>query len=270
MKLTYFGTAAAEGFPALFCNCECCKQARMLGGKNLRTRSQSLINDDLLIDFPADTYTHFLQNGIEGDKIPYLLITHAHPDHLYPIDLLRKVAPYAHGMRTPTLRLFCSAGTAAYLQPQSPNVEVTILTPYQTIEFGSYRVTALPARHMPGGEPLFYVIEEGDKAILYAHDTGYFYEEVFDFPAEKKFVFDFVSLDCTYVDLPCSDEGAHMGFDQIGRLLDRLYAMGAITDKTVKYVNHYSHNGNPLHVRVEALAAQYGCFAAYDGCRVIV
>ena len=24
MKLTYFGTAAAEGFPAVFCNCDYC------------------------------------------------------------------------------------------------------------------------------------------------------------------------------------------------------------------------------------------------------
>ena len=31
MKLTYLGTAAAEGLPALFCNCEFCQKARELG-----------------------------------------------------------------------------------------------------------------------------------------------------------------------------------------------------------------------------------------------
>ena len=82
MKLKYLGTAAAEGFPAVFCNCQYCREARELGGKNIRTRSQSLINDDLLIDFPPDTYHHFLTQSIEGDKIKYLLITHAHSDHL--------------------------------------------------------------------------------------------------------------------------------------------------------------------------------------------
>ena len=55
MKLTYLGTAAAEAVPAIFCNCEICKEARKLGGKNVRTRSQALINDDLLLDFPAGT-----------------------------------------------------------------------------------------------------------------------------------------------------------------------------------------------------------------------
>ena len=63
MELTYLGTAAAEGFPAMFCNCAHCREARALGGKNIRTRSQALVNDDLLIDFPADTYMHFLNNG---------------------------------------------------------------------------------------------------------------------------------------------------------------------------------------------------------------
>ena len=67
------GTAAAEGFPAVFCRCKYCLEARRLGGKNIRTRSQSLVNDDLLIDFPPDAYSHFLSNGIEGDKIKYLL-----------------------------------------------------------------------------------------------------------------------------------------------------------------------------------------------------
>lgn len=28
MKLKYFGTAAAEGVPALFCKCDLCQEAR--------------------------------------------------------------------------------------------------------------------------------------------------------------------------------------------------------------------------------------------------
>ncbi len=107
MNITYLGTAAAEGFPALFCNCKFCNEARRLGCKNIRTRSQSLINKNLLVDFPADTYTHFLQNGIKGDEIEYLLITHAHPDHFYPDDFLFRHGYYAHDMSAPILKVFC-------------------------------------------------------------------------------------------------------------------------------------------------------------------
>ena len=60
MKITFLGTAAAEAMPATFCNCKYCIEARRLGGKNIRTRSQSIIDGKLLIDLPADTYYHFL------------------------------------------------------------------------------------------------------------------------------------------------------------------------------------------------------------------
>lgn len=60
MKIQYLGTAAAEGIPAIFCECDTCKKARSLGGRNIRTRSQAIIDENVLIDFPADTYMHFL------------------------------------------------------------------------------------------------------------------------------------------------------------------------------------------------------------------
>ena len=69
MKLRYLGTAAYEGIPSLFCQCELCKKARELGGKNLRSRSQALVNDDLLIDFPPDTSLHYMKYNFNYLKI---------------------------------------------------------------------------------------------------------------------------------------------------------------------------------------------------------
>ena len=65
MKVKFLGTIAAEGGPALFCNCQYCKEAKKRGGKDIRTRSQILVNEDLLVDFPADTYLHKLLVQIE-------------------------------------------------------------------------------------------------------------------------------------------------------------------------------------------------------------
>ena len=45
MKLTYLGTAAAEGVPALFCRCDFCRYARKAGGREIRTRAGALLDD---------------------------------------------------------------------------------------------------------------------------------------------------------------------------------------------------------------------------------
>lgn len=268
MKLTYLGTAAAEGFPAVFCNCQYCNEARRLGGKNIRTRSQALINDDLLLDLPADTYYHFLQNGIEGDRIKYLLITHTHSDHFYPSELSMHSAPFAKNMRVPTLKVLCSEATYRSFPEIPRNTEISVIKPYETVPLGEYSVTALPARHMRDQEESFIYIIKSDKTILYAHDTGYFYEGVFSYIEENGITFDMVSLDCTNVDIPISDEGTHMGFPNIERVLQRLYGIGVVTENTVKYVNHFSHNGNPIHHTLQERAKDIGCHVSYDGCRV--
>ncbi|MCI9662064.1 MAG: hypothetical protein HFI80_11120, partial [Lachnospiraceae bacterium] len=65
MEIQYLGTAAAEGLPALFCGCEICKKARKAGGKEVRTRTQSIVDAKILIDFPPDTYTHALAYSLQ-------------------------------------------------------------------------------------------------------------------------------------------------------------------------------------------------------------
>ena len=268
MKLTYLGTAAAEGFPAVFCRCPYCIEARRLGGKNIRTRSQALLNSDLLIDLPADTYYHFLQNGIEGDTVKYLLITHGHSDHFYPNELFLRHPPYAHGMAVPTLRVIGPRGALASMESTPQNVEVTPISAYETVTLGEYRVTALPARHMREEDGALIYVIEGDKTLLYAHDTGILFDEVFSYIEEKKWVFDMVSLDCTLVDNPSHAHARHMGFAGVGEVLRRLADIGAVTKETVRYVNHFSHNGNPLQEPLEKRAAAYGCLVSYDGCSV--
>ena len=267
MKIQFLGTAAAEGMPAVFCNCAVCQEARRLGGKNIRTRSQALIDDQLLIDLPADTYMHFLTNGIEGDRIGHLLITHSHEDHLYPDELEMRCSWYAHDLRVPELQIYCGEGAYAkisHLNDQDKGVKADRLPHFQSVSFDGYTVTALPARHFEGDGAQFYVIE-GEKTILYAHDTGFFFDEVFAFIQRKGFRFDLVSLDCTNVDIPIHDQGGHMGIANIQRVLERLAGMGAVDSRTVKVINHFSHNGNPLQHVLEERVKDLGYVVAYDG-----
>ena len=86
---------------------------------------------------------------------------------------------FAHNMNVPTLKVFCPKTVFEKLDEMPKNVEVTVLESYQRVELGQYKVTAPPARHMLNSVAFIYIIQ-GDKTLLYAHDTGYFYEDVFN------------------------------------------------------------------------------------------
>ncbi len=271
MKLQFLGTAAAEGFPAVFCNCEFCQKAREFGGKNIRTRSQSLVNDELLLDLPADTYHHFLQNSVVGHKIKYLFVTHSHEDHFYPDELNMRHGTFAHNMDIPTLKVFLNEGAYQKSHDKLQNmagIEVYVFRHFETVELDSYKVTALPARHFKGDNANFYIIESNGKTLLYAHDTGYFFPEVFDFIKENNFSFDLVTMDCTSIDIPTPNEGSHMGLPNIRRCLNKLTELKVISEQTVKVINHFSHNGNPLQEVLEQKVKDDGYLVAFDGMTV--
>ena len=273
MKLTFLGTAAAEGFPAVFCNCEYCQEARKRGGKNIRTRSQSLINDNLLIDLPADTYLHFLQHSIRGDGIATLLITHSHSDHFYPAELEMHGSYYAHDLKEPMLNIVCSADVAKILAKKmsemdkrvTPTLSIHVAKTFVPMTFGDYSVTPLPARHASSETALMYLIRQSGRTLLYAHDTGYFFDEVFVWLEQQGIHLDGVSFDCTHGQIPARDTGSHMGFENIARVIERLRAIGAIDEGTKMIVNHFSHNAAPLQEEFEAIAEPLGCAVAYDG-----
>jgi len=266
MKFTYLGTSSVEGFPAVFCNCKNCAAARRLGGINVRTRTQALVNEDLLIDLPPDTFHHFLQCGIEAHKIKYLFMTHSHKDHCYPQELGCRRHPCAKEMEQPLLRVFAGKGAFAALSPYaSDNVEVTELMPFDVVELEEYRVTALPARHMESDGALIYLIDDGKKKMLYAHDTGYFFDEVFDYFKAQGIVLDLVSYDCAYGDKYVADTGGHMGIENILRVRERLLEIGAVNEKTIHVLNHFSHGINPLQSRLEQLVRGKDLEVAFDG-----
>lgn len=98
MKIKYFGTAAAEGVPALFCKCRVCQSARKKGSRDIRMRMQSLVDEELLIDFNGDSYSHFLKYRYNLADIEHLLVTHGHADHFYPEDLMMRMTGYSNGL----------------------------------------------------------------------------------------------------------------------------------------------------------------------------
>ncbi len=278
MKMTWLGTAAAEGWPALFCRCASCTESKKRGGKSIRSRSQSLVNGDLLIDFPADTYLHTLNGALDLDQVTDVLVTHAHEDHFYPEDLANRQSCYTRFRAPHVLHIYGNdAVCAAYERVASlpGNEEMAEVVPmheifaYQPLRLAHYTVYPMLADHNPRERCYIYIIrsERDGKTLLYAHDTGYLKEECWAFM--RAFHFDLVSLDCTHGRE--ASRRNHMGIEACAAVKSRLLEEGMADGKTVFAVNHFSHNCRYLYQEeIEEDAARYGMLAAYDGMSVTV
>ena len=272
MKLQYLGTAAAEGIPAIFCDCETCMKSAATGGRNIRTRSQALIDNQLLIDFPADTYMHFLQYNVPLTKIKNCLITHSHLDHLYPAELLMRKDGFAHIKERGALTFFSDkAGFDAINTTITKNaisddeIAVRLIKLNEEFDVGGYKVVALRAAHDPNSSPVVYLIEKDGKTIFYSNDTSEYPPESMEYLASLKKPLDLISLDCTEA---CNDATymGHLTLDRCIALRKKLIDMGAVSDKTVFILNHFSHNGkNVMYDEFVKIAAENDFEVSYDG-----
>jgi len=274
MKFKFLGTAAAEGVPGLFCDCDICEQTRKLGGKNIRTRSQSLINNDLLIDFPADTYFHVLRDNLEVHKIHDCIITHDHQDHFYPNDFIMRAPGFANLKDNSPFNVYGSSTVIDRLNSfddiknMVANGCMTIneVTAFKSFSAAGYKITPLKADHISAINPLIYLIERDGKIILYAHDTGVFPDETWNWLQSNQPKCDFATFDCCYGLKECINN--HMGFDTVCDVKKRLERMGIISEKTICCVNHFSHNVGPLYEDMQAVSSKHNIQTAFDGMEV--
>lgn len=277
MEIQYLGTAAAEGWPALFCDCEICHRARMVGGRELRTRTQSIIDGKILIDFPPDTYTHALQYSLQLGQIQHLLITHSHMDHFFPVELIHRHEHFGHNAKG-MLHVYGNEAVekAFYdavlidrfkVHPLDNSVKFIRLQPFEDFMAEGYHIIPLPADHDKRETCLVYIVEKDGKCLLYGHDTGMnMSREAWDCIFSHKF--DLISMDATMGKK--RTEGYHMGLPNDIEFAQILERRGCIDEHTVKVINHFSHNGEMTHAQLEEFAKEHGMVAAYDGMKVKV
>lgn len=273
MKIKYLGTAAAEGIPALFCRCDICKEARKRGGREIRTRSQAIIDEKLLIDFPADSYLHILHYNMDFSSIEHLLITHSHDDHFYPFDLLMRMSEYGHDMGAKVLHIYGNSVVGNLLKEFADRFSVPEvwnymqfheLTPFEKFKIEDYTIYPLPSRHMRTETALIYLIEHNGKTILYGNDSSMFYDEVWEF--FKGRTLGCVSLDCTMGRTPSNF--SHMNYEDNVAVKKRLEELGCTTPDTRWICVHFSHNGQMLYREMTELAAVDNFEVAWDGMEV--
>lgn len=277
MKITYLGTGAAEGIPALFCNCEYCKGVRARGGREVRSRSQTLIDGELCIDFPPDAFFHAAALRADLSAVKYLLVTHSHMDHFYAFDFILRGYKYAYGMQAPTLDIYGNSEVAEIFEESTrremraevrANIRMNVVSAFEEVRFGDWKVNTLAAQHT-SREPLLFLIEGRNKRILHLHDSGRLPEEDYRYLARLGGgAADLITFDCTFLWGKTEAGARHMGLDEAERTFERLRALGLADEKTRKVITHFSHNSRPTERELRRAEERFGVIAAYDGMTI--
>jgi len=267
MRLKFLGTAAAEGWPALFCECDACVRAGTLGGKNVRTRSSCLIDDTYMVDFSADTYMHKLMYNLKLSRVEHIFVTHSHYDHFYPHDFKIRIEGFAYIKNKAVLNVYGNSDVKKRFDNAlgSMNIKDTVsynlVEPFKYFKAGEALVMPLPASHSKAENCFIYIIEIDKKVLLYGHDSGYYKEEVWNEISKHKF--NGVILDCTSG--PTSQRDYHMGIITDGEIKERMLKIGSANDQTKFIINHFSHNINMMHNEIVKIAEPYNFIVSYDG-----
>lgn len=110
MRVVFLGTGTSQGVPIIGCACAVCSST---DPRNLRTRPALWIEYEgkhVVIDTPAEFRLQALRHRIP--RLDALLYTHAHADHIFGIDDIRRF----NQMQREVIPLYASAETLDSLQ----------------------------------------------------------------------------------------------------------------------------------------------------------
>ena len=275
MKFKYLGTAAAEGIPALFCQCEICRYATEAGGRNIRKRSCAIMNDSVMIDFTPDMFCNKVEYSLSLAELEGIFFTHSHIDHLAAKELCYYHKMYSH----PTdmgkkLNLYGNQKVLDVIQQdfifdmeKLPScISLHLLQAFKSVTVAGITITPLPAKHDPREECFIFLLEQDGKKMLYANDTTYPPKQTLEYLHGQNL--DVVSLDCTTGKIPCFH--SHMGLADNNKLKKYLLQHQAAHANTLFISHHFSHNGKLNYDDFAAAAEGTGFISSYDGMELNV
>ena len=275
MKIKYYGTGDGYGIPEPFCSCRLCSYARQHGGKDVRTRSQAVI-DDIMIDCSKDLFAHTVFYGLDMRRYRHIFVTHGHDDHYLGSDLNARytddgewhlhLPPSLAKTESERLERVTASNTKT---PPNRIPVVHSMRVFDPVEFDGYRVTALPSNHTAGVETLLYIVEHGGKSVFWIHDSGLLTQEAIDYLRTLDICFDAVSMDCT-LGRGSFFTPSHMDILQCSETKQLLADMGRIDRETVCILSHIGHLIDRTHDELCAEAEEFGFIVAYDTMEIDV
>jgi phosphoribosyl 1,2-cyclic phosphate phosphodiesterase len=125
-----------------------------------------------------------------------------------------------------------------------------------------YHVTPIKATHKGDEECHNFIIEKDGRKLLYATDTGFYRDDVFEFLSGR-------AIDALVVE--CS-EGfqktpyiGHMDIAQCVKLVDRLRSNGALSPSARVVTTHHAAGGDATHDELVAALKPHDIEAGFDG-----
>lgn len=280
MKLQFLGTGAAEGAPALFCQCDVCNELRGRGEREYHTRAQFIIDERLGIDFPPDAYYHALRFGLDYSQLEYLLVTHSHMDHFYAHDFILRGYKYCSPVagkltiygNAEVKKVFDECTKRELRDDVRAGIDMRVIEPFAPVVLGEYTATALLAQHSKTETAYVYLIEKGNKTYLHLTDTGRLPIETLDYLqhylTKKGKTLDFVTFDCTFLFRTAGEISRHMGLEDNKAMQEEFVCRKIANGHTVYAITHYSHNNFPLRETLQKAEKKYGYLATFDGLTV--
>lgn len=272
MKIKFLGTGASQGIPSPFCKCRICENARILGNKEIRSRSGLMIDREIMIDYSPDNFFRAAINSVDFTEIKYFLISHGHYDHFEVKDLVESRALEREWTGKPQSTYFiygnkkvCSILETEIQRAGTEKISIqTLIEKNKPIAIGKYSVVALKTEHTIDEDSYAYLIEKDGKSYFHCCDSGELTEEIFDYLKSTSVKLNAVTFDATF-GLRKEKFFGHMNLEQVVLTCDKLRNAGIIFEGTKIYLTHISHSGRCTHEELVQSARKYGMEVAYDG-----
>ena len=238
-----------------------------IGEPGVRGSAGTLLNGNILFDYGTTGRENLFRDGISPDDIEVLLFTHSHSDHFKAENVLKLLAE-----RTVEQPLeICGNSVVINALQGAEKCHLRLLEPGDTFQFADFTFTALAANHMieahPEEKSLHYLIEAGEKTVLYATDGAGFTKPAW--LIIQKHHLDLIIIDATMAESGDWRIFEHNDLETIRHICKTLYAQKVIDANSRIILTHLARTLWPEDpAEVAILARQNGFEAASDGMKI--
>lgn len=263
MIVKLLGTGAADGIPAMFGDCRLSRIAREIGGKDFRTRSGALINGDLKLDFPPDTFTQMQREGLSANEWSGLAFTHADADHFAVKELQYALYPFTQHLMAP-FAIFANQNIIDEIVFHYPDwpFELHLTESFLPYQHAAYTITPIRANHSRGEDCHNLIVSDESATLLYGTDTGLWEEPTWEFLQGCKL--DGLVIECTNGRIN-SDYWGHLNLETCVWTTNELRSRGILREGAMVVTTHHSVKGDMTHEELEEALAPHGIEPGYDG-----